>query len=256
MVLEAIEDHLRGWRNGKHGLGEERVARGKLAIEHVMPRKWVAHWPLEGPKPGEADRDRIIHTLGNLTLLTGRLNSKVSNGPWAGDGGKREGIQQNDVLLLNREILKQGGDQWTDDAIRVRTRRLTEIIIQIWPVPTNHRSGFSADKPRLRKKVDLADLINAGKLVPGMSLFPRRQKFSERVATLLPDGRIEIDDTPFSSPSQAAHHIVGHGVNGWWFFLIDKASRTSLRTVRRDYVDSLAVDVEDDEVDEEADDEA
>jgi hypothetical protein len=38
MVLEAMEDHLRGWRDGKQGLGGERVARGKLAIEHVMPR--------------------------------------------------------------------------------------------------------------------------------------------------------------------------------------------------------------------------
>ena len=26
--------------------GGERVARGKFHIEHVMPRKWQAHWPL------------------------------------------------------------------------------------------------------------------------------------------------------------------------------------------------------------------
>ena len=42
MVLEAIEDHRRGWRDGKEGLGGERVARGKHAIEHVMPRKWAS----------------------------------------------------------------------------------------------------------------------------------------------------------------------------------------------------------------------
>jgi hypothetical protein len=48
MVLEAIEDHLRGWKNGKSGFGDERVARGAHAIEHVMPRKWQRHWPLEG----------------------------------------------------------------------------------------------------------------------------------------------------------------------------------------------------------------
>ena len=36
MVLEAIEDHYRGWKDGKPGLGDERVARGRLAIEHVM----------------------------------------------------------------------------------------------------------------------------------------------------------------------------------------------------------------------------
>lgn len=41
-----------GGRDGKPGLGDERVARGRLAIEHVMPRKWVAHWPLDGhPEP-------------------------------------------------------------------------------------------------------------------------------------------------------------------------------------------------------------
>jgi hypothetical protein len=82
---------LRGWRSGKSGLGGERVARGQYAIEHVMPRKWVANWPLvEGIT--ENDRDRLIHTLGNLTLLTGKLNSMVSNGPWLGNTGKREGL--------------------------------------------------------------------------------------------------------------------------------------------------------------------
>ncbi|MBM4198043.1 MAG: DUF262 domain-containing protein, partial [Gammaproteobacteria bacterium] len=60
MVLEAIEDYRRGWKDGKAGLGEERVARSSMAIEHVMPRKWLAHWPLEGHD--EAERDRIIHT--------------------------------------------------------------------------------------------------------------------------------------------------------------------------------------------------
>jgi Protein of unknown function (DUF1524) len=114
--LEAVEDHLRGWRNGKSGLGEERVARGKLAIEHVMPRKWHAHWSLQEGR-SEADRDRIIHSLGNLTLLTGKLNSKVSNGPWLGTEGKRNGLEAHDVLVLNRELLKKSVEQWTDDAI-------------------------------------------------------------------------------------------------------------------------------------------
>jgi hypothetical protein len=253
MVLEAVEDHLRGWREGKSAIGGERVARGKLAIEHVMPRKWVAHWPVQDPEHGEADRDRNIHTLGNLTLLTGKLNSKVSNGPWLGSDGKRKGLEQHDVLVLNRELLRQAGDHWTDEAIRARTQELAEVIIQIWPVPPNHRSGFSPDRPRLRKKVDLSDLINASVLQPGMPLFPRSKKFMDRVATLLPDGRIEVGDTLFASPSQAAVHIVGHAMNGWWFFLTDQASRTSLRKVRRDYVNAMAVDVEDDEPDDDGD---
>ncbi|MFN8176406.1 MAG: DUF262 domain-containing protein [bacterium] len=254
MVLEAVEDHLRGWRDKEAGLGDERVARGKFAIEHVMPRKWSAHWPLQDKEHGETERDRIIHTFGNLTLLTGKLNSKVSNGPWLGSGGKREGLDAHCVLVLNRELLKRAGDQWGEEAIRARTRELTEAIIQIWPVPLNHRSGFSPDRPRLRKRVDLADLINAGALTPGMTLFPRRKKFSDRVATLLSDGRIEVDDAVFPSPSRAASHMCGHPMNGWWFFLTDQASRTSLRTVRRDYVNAMAVDVEEDEPDDDGDD--
>jgi hypothetical protein len=255
MVLEAIEDHRRGWRDGKSGLGEERVARGGLAIEHVMPRKWLAHWPLDGHE--EAERDRIIHTLGNLTLLTRKLNSKQSNGPWLGKDGKREGLEGHDVLFLNRELLKRASDKWTDDAIALRTKELTEAIIQIWPVPAGHKSGFSPDRrPRLRKKVHLSDLINAGVLTPGMMLFPARKKYSNRVATLLADGQVEVDGTAYGSPSDAATAVVGKRTGGWWFFLTDQTSRTSLRKIRRDYVNAMAVDDEDDEPDDDEDEES
>jgi hypothetical protein len=253
MILEAVEDYRRGWKDGKPGLGNERVARGSLAIEHVMPRKWHTHWPLEGHD--EVERDRAIHTLGNLTLLTKKLNSKQSNGPWLGTDGKREGLEQHDVLFLNRELLKMAGDSWTDDAITLRTRELTEAIIQIWPVPPGHKSGFSPDrKPRLRKKVHLSDLINGGVLTPGMMLFPARKKFANRVATLLPDGQVEVDGVAYASPSEAATAVAGKRTGGWWFFLTDQANRISLRRIRRDYVNAMAVDEEEVEQDDDDDD--
>jgi len=254
MVLEAIEDYRRGWRDGKPGLGEERVARGTLAIEHVMPRKWHTHWPLNGAQ--EAERDRALHTLGNLTLLTRKLNSKQSNGPWLGQDGKRAGLEQHDVLFLNRKLLKAAGDQWTDDAIAERTKDLIEAILRIWPVPPGHKSGFSPDRrPRLRKKVHLSDLIAGGVLTPGMTLFPARKKFSDRVATLLPDGRIEIGGIIYDKPTDAASAVTGRRTGGWWFFLTDQASRTSLRSIRRDYVNAMAVEEEDDEPDDDDEDE-
>jgi GNAT superfamily N-acetyltransferase len=252
MVLEAVEDHLRGWRNGKSGLGEERVARGKLAIEHVMPQKWHRHWPLQEGRT-EADRDRIIHSLGNLTLLTGKLNTKVSNGPWIATEGKRHGLEAHDVLILNRELLKKSVEQWTDDSIRLRTRELAAIIAQIWPVPPNHRSSVMAAQPRPRKMIDLSDMINGGALQPGMSLYPRLKKHSHKVAMLLQDGQVDVDGVAFSSASDAASAIVGKRTNGWWFFLTDQASRQSLRQVRDDYVNAMAVDVEDDELDDDDD---
>lgn len=113
------------------------------------------------------------------------------------------------MLLLNRELLKKAGDQWTDEAVRTRTRALADIILEIRPAPPNHRSGFIADRPRLRKRALRSDLVIGGILEPGMPLFPRRKKYSARVATLLPDGQVEVDGKAYASPSHAASASLG-----------------------------------------------
>jgi hypothetical protein len=127
---------------------------------------------------GESERDALIHTIGNLTLLTGRLNTKVSNGPWGGLGGKKQGLEAHDVLLLNRELLKGGGAEWTEAAIRSRSEDMSRLIVDIWLVPPGHRSGFSQDKAghAPMRRIDLADLLGAGRLEAGGTLFARRKK--------------------------------------------------------------------------------
>ena len=74
MVLEALEESLRTSK-----AEEAQVTRGVLTIEHLMPQAWREHWPI--PLTGGVDdeetaavRDRIIHSIGNLTL-----NSQVSS---------------------------------------------------------------------------------------------------------------------------------------------------------------------------------
>jgi hypothetical protein len=257
MVLEAIEDHKRGWRDGRSALSDERAARGKYAIEHVMPRKWTTHWPVPQGTTTESDRDRLIHTIGNLTLLTKRLNSKVSNGPWLGEEGKRAGLNGHDVLFLNRELVHGAPEDWSDSAIRQRTKALADLIVQIWPVPQGHKSGFSREKasPR-RHRVGLSDLIAAGYLTVGSPLFARKRKSVEPVGALLADGRLEVQGTTFSTPSEAAAALTGHSTNGWWYLLVQVSPRRSLRDVWRDYVDSLAVDAEEEADDDGEDDEA
>ena len=170
-------------------------------------------------------------------IANGQAKSKVSNGPWAGNGGKRDALERHDVLHLNREIVKNAA--WTDQAILHRTRDLANLLTQIWPVPPGHRSGFLRERPQHRKKVDLLDL----------------KKYADRLATLLPDGRIEVDTSPFAGPTEAATYIAGKRVKGgWWFFLADQPSKRSLRDVRREYVEAMAVEAEDDEPDEDGDD--
>lgn len=254
MVLEAVEDHQRGWKGAADGLGGERVARGKYAIEHVMPRKWQPNWALP---PGRAagEREALIHTLGNLTLLTGRLNSRVSNGPWTGAHGKRGGLEQHDVLMLNRRLLDQAAGDWSDDAIVARTTQLTDAIIEVWPVPAGHHVTDSRERIRPKRKVEVADLLGAGLLEEGATLYARRRRVGDRTATVLPDGSLDVDGTAHNTPSGAARAVSGASENGWWFWLLDPKTRVSLADVWRQYVDLREVDVDDsDAPDEEGED--
>ena len=252
MVLEALEDNRRGWKGSVEGLGGQRVRRGKYAIEHVMPRKWQAHWPLTGGASEEAERERLIHTLGNLTLLTHRLNSKVSNGPWS---SKREALQEHDVLKLNMDLSHGDSESWGEDSIRKRTEKLTEGVLEIWPVPQGHKSSFGMQTDRPRHKIEIADLIGAGMLEAGATLHVRRKKHNHRTATVLSDGRIDVDGVAYAKPSGAAAAISGKNENGWAFFSISSTGKRTLSDLWREYVDQTSIDVDEADMPDEEDDE-
>lgn len=250
MVLEAIEDHQRGWKDGKEGLGGQRVLRGKYAIEHVMPRRWATNWPLRGVS--EVEREQTIHRLGNLTLLTGRLNSKVSNGRWS---DKRAALKHHDVLKLNSDLIDSGSRQWNEELIAARTEHLIDKIIDIWPVPSGHRSVGLARLDTVRRKVDLADLIGANMIEVGAVLRARGKRFAGRTATVLSDGQIDVDGVAYSSPSGAASAITGRAANGWRFFLVSQSPQRSLRDLLHEYADGASIDLDESESPDDDDDE-
>ncbi|HYY78822.1 MAG TPA: DUF262 domain-containing HNH endonuclease family protein [Actinomycetes bacterium] len=141
MVLEAIEDHCRTPKSE-----EQHCIRGRLTIEHVMPQGWREHWLLP-PGSDEARatrRDRLVHTLGNLTLVNGRLNPALSNRPWTDQEatarvqarkGKRSLLGDHSVLMLNRQIVDGWPQSWSEEAIEVRGRQLAEAVVAIWARP-------------------------------------------------------------------------------------------------------------------------
>ncbi|MGH4022529.1 MAG: HNH endonuclease family protein [Pseudonocardiaceae bacterium] len=85
MVLEALEDSMRG------PLGEGQPCPRNLSVEHVMPQAWREHWSadIDGDEVAALRRDQMVHTLGNLTLVSGKLNPTLSNRPWT-DAWQRE----------------------------------------------------------------------------------------------------------------------------------------------------------------------
>ncbi len=125
LILTAIENHLI-----PSGAGYQLV--GNLTIEHVLPNRWSLNWPLN-PRASQEEiqeRDRIKHTLGNLTLLHQKTNIGSGNSGWE---EKRKRLKANDNLFLNKELLDHAGDTWNEGQIEARGERLTKIMMQIWP---------------------------------------------------------------------------------------------------------------------------
>lgn len=249
MVLESIEDHWRGWIPGQTSAAGMRIRRSSYAIEHLMPQSWLKHWPLPSGMP-EADRDARIHRLGNLTLLTRKLNSTVSNGPWTGETGKAAHLQEKDVLLLNSRLLqKYAAQQWDESGIDLRTAQMIEAVLAIWPVPEGHKVLIERERSDSTVTMDITDLLAAEQLVPGQVLYSRPGKYGGHKARILGDGRIEVRDRIFGSPSQAGIFVRNKPTNGWHFWRLEPNGKRSLNDVRTEYqADASAEDSDDDGV--------
>jgi hypothetical protein len=236
MVLESIEDHWRGWIPGQASAAGMRIRRDTYAIEHVMPQAWIKHWPLP-PGGSESERDARIHRLGNLTLLTKKLNSAVSNGPWLGDDGKAAHLQEKDVVLLNSKLLRDyASKQWDEPGIDSRTGRAIDAILAIWPVPSGHKVHIARAQADTSVTVEIADLIGAGYIAPGQILYSRPGKYGGHSGRILSDGRIEVQGQVFESPSSAGIYIRKKATNGWNFWRLDPNGRRPLKEVRAEYL--------------------
>jgi len=127
MILEGIEDILRSPKSE-----EEHVLRNVLTIEHIMPQAWRDHWPLHGEYSEEAvgERDRLVQTIGNLTLVNAKLNPALSNAAWA---SKRQELAKHSVLHLNKDLLEGAAAGWDETSIRERGNRLAMLATKVWP---------------------------------------------------------------------------------------------------------------------------
>lgn len=122
---------------------EQLKLSGPLTVEHLMPNSWVKHWPLpdgsqgleslwnvstDDPR-GQATRQRnsAIQTFGNLTLITGGLNSSISNGDWP---TKRAAIEANSVLPINLQL--RTAANWDEASIERRGRDLLGRALATW----------------------------------------------------------------------------------------------------------------------------
>ncbi|MNR94685.1 hypothetical protein D3C72_257730 [compost metagenome] len=133
MVLRAIEAHIRTTKN------EAVTLPDVLSVEHLLPQKgtladypYANELPLQTGETAERCRERILHTLGNLTLLTSELNSSVSNGPFS---GKTADIAAHSDLRLNAWLRTNPPEAWSETLIVARGGNLFQAARDIWHRP-------------------------------------------------------------------------------------------------------------------------
>ncbi len=123
---------------------------GNLTVEHIKPQKWAKHWPLPNGDMAPAEssyeatiagqqlsdetksqmdaRQRLVDTLGNVTLLTDALNPSIGNAPWKEKKKKFAGS----LLALNRAVA--ASEEWNEAAIEARAAALASTANTLWSV--------------------------------------------------------------------------------------------------------------------------
>ena len=132
-------------------LQETNILPDGLSVEHVMPDSWEEHWPLKnGIEPTSDDylraifeveeddsvvgqivrRERLKHSVGNLSIVTRSFNSKLSN---KGFEVKKTEFADQSILMLNKDIARE--TKWDEQKIEKRSKRISSLAIEIWPIP-------------------------------------------------------------------------------------------------------------------------
>ncbi len=123
---------------------KERVAPETLTIEHVMPQTLSPEWRSQlSEEYGEDNiddlHDRLVHTLGNLTL-TG-YNENLGNQNFE---RKRE-ILRASSIRMNQRIAEHNA--WGPKQIEQRGRELSQLVIEAWPGPLAEAGKARDDNP-------------------------------------------------------------------------------------------------------------
>jgi hypothetical protein len=73
-------------------------------------------------------RNSLLQTIGNLTVLTQPLNSSVSNGAWS---DKKPQLLTHSLLPINQQL--HDVNFWDEEAIQQRSEVLLERALKLWP---------------------------------------------------------------------------------------------------------------------------
>jgi uncharacterized protein with ParB-like and HNH nuclease domain len=120
--------YILGRIDGHYRQNDENVINfSSVNIEHILPQRPSKHWGV-----AREDIRGYVNLLGNLTLLSTRINSRVQNGPIS----QKLPEFTKSQLPVTQELVKQLTNlngQWGEKEIRERQRQLGELAYhEVW----------------------------------------------------------------------------------------------------------------------------
>ena len=136
-------------RRQKSDKYDTKILQCNYQLEHILPQKWDKTWKsvpfvddnnkvIKDELEGTKNRDLKKYSLGNMTLLNGRLNASISNDTFVKkvdkDGKKgldhfsSLSITKDDIIKDNYEVDKT----WNEYKISEREKKLGKEILEIW----------------------------------------------------------------------------------------------------------------------------
>ena len=106
-------------------LGGDPV-EGAFEVEHVLPQNPSNAW---NGIFTDSEKEELCNTIGNLTLVTSRMNQEVSNSAYV---VKREVFQNESRYKMTRDLAATFED-WTPGCIQQRAIEIAEWAISRWP---------------------------------------------------------------------------------------------------------------------------
>lgn len=106
----------------------------KYSLEHVMPKKWINNWGVPDDQRLIDKRNKMLLTLGNLTIITQSLNASIRDANWemkkTGQGKKLGLNKYASGIEVFSEYLKK--DDWNVNVIEERANDLYQYAIKEW----------------------------------------------------------------------------------------------------------------------------
>lgn len=106
----------------------QQLGDGSMSIEHIMPQTLSSVWEQALGQNFLSIHEKYLHSLGNLTLTT--KNSEMGNLSF----DKKKQIEFAQSKLFLNDFVKQC-DEWTEEKIVERAKRLIERVKTIWDYP-------------------------------------------------------------------------------------------------------------------------